>query len=155
MGLSLLQNKVTLNCHFPVVEKSIMLTAPGYCLNIMTQCYSLMNTNGPLCESFIMDKSHSTCFRDNVRGSSVHRSKEGWAHSIHKCPWSFPLVKGPSRQFWDCRRWKSGLSIVIWDCGRWKSGPCLLGCKRNYSFFKRILWQPLIESAQFSYDVPP
>ncbi len=34
----------------------------------------------------------------------------------------------PSRQFWDRRRWKSGLSIVIWDCGRWKSGPCLLGC---------------------------
>ncbi len=33
----------------------------------------------------------------------------------------------PSRQFWDRRRWKSGLSIVIWDCGRWKSGPCLLG----------------------------
>ncbi len=37
-------------------------------------------------------------------------------------------VDGPSRQFWDHRRWKSGLSIVIWDCGRWKSGPCLLGC---------------------------
>ena len=35
----------------------------------------------------------------------------------------------PSRQFWDRRRWKSGLSIVIWDCGRWKSGPCLLGCE--------------------------
>ncbi len=41
------------------------------------------------------------------------------------------LVSGPkdipSRHFWDRRRWKSGLSIVIWDCGRWKSGPCLLG----------------------------
>ncbi len=41
--------------------------------------------------------------------------------------WQNGNKRNPSRQFWDRRRWKSGLSIVIWDCGRWKSGPCLLG----------------------------
>ncbi len=41
--------------------------------------------------------------------------------------YTYPLIFPPSRQFWDRRRWKSGLSIVIWDCGRWKSGPCLQG----------------------------
>ncbi len=44
----------------------------------------------------------------------------------------------PSRQFWDCRRWKSGLSIVIWDCGRWKSGPCLLGCIWDWYRLRKI-----------------
>ncbi len=42
-------------------------------------------------------------------------------------PYNKGCERKPSRQFWDRRRWKSGLSIVIWDCGRWKSGPCLLG----------------------------
>ncbi len=47
----------------------------------------------------------------------------------------------PSRQFWDRRRWKSGLSIVIWDCGRWKSGPCLLGWVR-WKIHKPYLCMP-------------
>ena len=27
--------------------------------------------------------------------------------------------KSSQNGFWDCRGWKSGVSIVIWDCGRW------------------------------------
>ncbi len=54
-------------------------------------------------------------------------------HVPHLFIWHFTL---PSRQFWDRRRWKSGLSIVIWDCGRWKSGPCLLGIYNKLAIYK-------------------
>ncbi len=126
---------VTISSHFFLTLRGIIIGTlvriPGSCvyhLNLEFRkflwVHQLQSVYHTLSTSAILSENTMSCDLLLILRPPAHPFSAILSYGWN---WLKTHVVLPSRQFWDCRRWKSGLSIVIWDCGRWKSGPCLLG----------------------------